>query len=321
MPKFDDAVVWAFTASGALDPSFGGTGTIARRGSAAGNCFAAAVLVGLGDRIVFGGQTFNAITAYDASLWRVLPTGATDTTFGRGGEMTDDMDRMNGSAAITGLRVVLDPLVSRTKILAVGSSATSADFFLRRYTLDGVPDVTFGADADLSGVPDSWIFKDGLGTYASGNAVAVDANGYPYVAGTSWNPANASFDAIVWRIVPSGNGIGILAAENAVAYGPAMGSFDNGNAIAVTDTGVVLVGSTGMTNNAINSVAVWRLDPSTLAADKSFGTNGLATTVGAAGGADDVAYAVAVDRLGRLVLAGYSSDDTLLKMAVWRLIP
>src|SRR6266540_1093021 len=78
------------------------------------------------------------------------------------------------------------------------------------------------------------------------------------------------------------------------------GSDDNGNAVAVQDDGSVLVAGT-VSNGGQNDFGVVRFTSGGMP-DGGFGSGGLATTDF---GANDQAYAVAIQGDGKIVVAGY----------------
>ncbi len=118
--------IWRFSASGALDPAWGGTGRVDFNASR----FLDIALQPDGRLIVANG----------ASIYRLTATGVVDTTFGSGGGTT------LGTSQVDNLAVLEDGTV-----LAGGRSATSIDVF--RLSANGAIDGDFGVNGRASHRP------------------------------------------------------------------------------------------------------------------------------------------------------------------------
>ena len=151
-----------------------------------------------------------------------------------------------------------------------------------------------------------------------GLSLAIDGQERIVIAGSSNSPT--SEDMAVWRFLPDGtldpsfNGQGWAVHDNAAG---GQGD-DRAWAVAISPAGrIVIAGlSEGPTDR---DMAVWRyLDDGTL--DPSFNGKGWLTRHDAAGGGgDDSGHGVAIDSVGRIVVAGWSDAPSgEADMVVWR---
>jgi hypothetical protein len=145
-------------------------------------------------------------------------------------------------------------------------------------------------------------------TYAS--AVAVDGNGYAYVVGSSagnfGGPSQGGFDVFVQKYSPAGDVLWTRLFGTPRGSQDEPGQDDYGTGIAVDSGGnVFVVGYTnggafpGFTNNQETDAFVRKYDTDGVELwTRQFGTN-----------ADDLAHAVAVDTLGRVIVAGITDGS------------
>lgn len=136
-----DAVLARYTASGALDPTFG-TGGRVRTGFAGQDEALSDVVIQPDGRIVaFGNSSSSsAVVRQDFLLLRYQSGGALDPVFGAGGRVTTDFDGARDMALAGALR-------ADGALLAAGESfdpLSGSDFALARYTAAGLPDPSFG---------------------------------------------------------------------------------------------------------------------------------------------------------------------------------
>jgi uncharacterized delta-60 repeat protein len=147
-----DSIVMRLLSSGVEDVSFNASGTPGRLAlGGAGQQAFKAVGVQSGDRIVTGGFDYSD---GDAKLYRILASGAIDSTFG-----TSGFTRITGAddTHISGVEVLDDD-----SIIVVGymQRGASTDTFVVKVDADGVIDNTWGGglqwiDTDI-GVPDTY---------------------------------------------------------------------------------------------------------------------------------------------------------------------
>ncbi|MCA8924610.1 MAG: IPT/TIG domain-containing protein [Planctomycetes bacterium] len=311
--------------TGALDPTFNGTGVFVRDEvgvSTSSYDYLYGVTTDALGRVIAVGESNlgrTGSTNRDAVVLRLNPDGTLDPTFGVGGRVThagaaggvDDWDKAEA--------VALD---AQGRIVVTGRSYTlgspgNADLVVWRYLDDGSLDPTFNtvgfATHGNAAGGDGW---------DNGQALAIDAQGRIVVAGFSSVPLQAGQSlrdrkVTVWRFLPDGTldpafGTG---GFNVVASG----TDDEAWGVAIDAQGrIVVTGQVG--NGAAQDMGVWRfLDDGSL--DPAFGAVGQSTFDNAAGGQGiDTGYALALDAQGRILVAGRSfaaagSSD----MAVWRI--
>lgn len=266
----------AAAAPGGLDPRFDIDGRQAF--GYGGDDRATDVALLPGGRVVTAGwTTVNG----DIAVTRLTSRGAPDGSFGRGGTADIDLggdDRANAVAPAPGGAVVV---AGRTP-----GPGGEGDMAVLRLRAGGSPDPGFGRRGSVV-----------LGS-ARGDAaydVAVDRAGRTLVAGEGGPGA----DIVVARLTRRGGldrGFGRRGRATVD-----LGGIDLGTALALGRDGRIVVA--GATTEGDGDMAVARLRPDGRP-DAGFGVRGRRRVD--AGGAD-VAHAVAIDRRGRIVLAGTTS--------------
>lgn len=141
-----DFTVVRYTASGALDPSFGTGGKITTDFFGE-NDNALTVAIQNDGKIVVAGDAYNPANGSDFALARYTATGKLDNTFGDRGKTTTDILGSNDN--IYGLALQGDG-----KVVVAGTSfnftAGNSDFALARYTAAGTPDLSFDSDGKVT---------------------------------------------------------------------------------------------------------------------------------------------------------------------------
>ncbi|MBN1898508.1 MAG: SBBP repeat-containing protein [Spirochaetes bacterium] len=206
------------------------------------------------------------------------------------------------------------------RYLITGQSDNSGgnyDMVLWRINPGGSLDTTFNSKG--------WVTHHnaaGGGTYDMGSAVAVDSTGRIVVAGGS---IGTGWDMAVWRFNPDGafdtnfgtNG-GWVTHNNAGGGN----SHDIGYDVAIDTNGRIFIAGYS-DGGATDDMALWCF-ASNGTLDTNFGTNkGWVTHHNAAGGnANDQGYAVAIDTIGRILVAGESGRaGNNYDMTIWRYNP
>lgn len=264
-----EAVVVRYTASGALDPAFGGDGIVQLDFEPGPWDDAAAVAIDGSGRIVVAGQTASdpACTSYCyAAIARLTADGALDPTFGGNGTVTNSVSLSNASA------VAID---AGERIVVGGGSSIS------RYTASGAPDPTFSGD----GTAPIDLFLMGL---------ALDGNGRIVASGYSDGNVPAARLLANGQLDPTFDGNGYAVRKIAP------GSWDYPNAMAVDGSGRVLVaGLALLPGETQGRLFALRFTPSG-ELDPTFGGGGIVL-----GNPNSWANGVAVDDSERPLLVGY----------------
>ncbi len=191
-----DIAVVRYTASGALDPTFGTGGKVVTDFDLdeSGN----SVVVQSDGKILVAGYSSND----DFAVVRFTSSGALDTAFGTNGRIITDFDGSSDYASSVALQ-------ANGKIFVAGSTSKlgSSDFAVARYTTSGVLDNSFGEAGKVS--------TDFGGAQDFGSSVAVQHDGMLVVAGRSGN----SFAVVRYEgetapeVALSGNGTNIANGE------------------------------------------------------------------------------------------------------------
>ena len=290
----------AQAAPGDLDGSFG-TGGIVRTDFGAVNPFedAAAVLVQPDQKIVAVGTSSGCCGDGNIALARYSAAGTLDPTFGSGGKVLTDLQ----SASIdVGVGAALQP---DGKIVVVGQTyaglATGFDFFVARYLPGGALDPTFGNGG--------FVIQDllGAGGYDTAYAVAVQKNRRIVVAGTSTAADGIHYDVAMVRYRPDGRVDKGFGKKGLVLAGPAPASDDWAYGLAIDKKGRIVVAGQTYDAGETDFLAA-RFHPNGKP-DTSFGSHGYAKLDL---GGDDVAWGLALQPDGRIVLAGSSDGDFAL---------
>jgi uncharacterized delta-60 repeat protein len=276
---------------GSLDPGFGIQGKSVEDFPGVRD-FLTSVVVQPDGRIVAAGQAEPGLT--DFAVLRYLADGTLDPSFGGGdGKVTTDFIQAVGSYdSAWGVALQEDG-----RIVAAGYKAEGAqhDVTLARYLANGDPDPGFGGG-------DGKVITDFQGGHDSAAAVAIQPDGKIVVAGGSTTvPGNQSRFALA-RYLPGGDPDPDFGTGGQVVT-PVPGGSGYAYALAILKNGkLVVAGAAGSQVNRDLAVARYLPDG---APDLTFDDDGLATLD--LGTPFDVAYAVAIQKGGRILCAGTNS--------------
>jgi uncharacterized delta-60 repeat protein len=235
---------------------------------------------------------------------RVTPAavGGLDATFNFTGLSEIAFD-LGGSKLDLGAAIAIQ---GDGKIVVVGSAqngVTDIDFAIARLNPDGTLDTTFGSNGLRTiGIDQSAPFVD------RATAVAIDSLGRIVVAGTATAGTGNDTDFAVVRLLPNGD----LDAEfdsdgrQTVAFDVVGGTLEDRAAGVVVDAQnrIVVAGTVAAADAGDFDFGVARLLENG-APDTSFNSTGLVQVGFDLGGANaDTASAIAIDSLGRIVVAG-----------------
>ncbi len=273
---------------GSLDTGFGTGGKVIT--AFGGDDVARAIAIDSGGKIVVAGYSWNGTN--DFALARYNVDGSLDTTFDTDGKVTTPIGIGNDIA----YAIAID---SGGKIVVAGNSNNgNNDFALARYNpADGSLDTTFDGGGKVT-TP--------IGTGADGAyAIAIDSACKIVVAGYSYNGTN---DFALARYNVDGSLDTTFGTSGKLTI--AIGSNDDvAQAIAIDSNGKIVVA--GYSSNGSNfDFALARYNPNgTL--DTTFDSDGkLTTPIGTT--TADVAFAMAIDSAGKIVVAGESNYDFAL---------
>lgn len=249
-------LVLVLAGPGAVDYTFGTSGTGRVLTGADGNNAVAAMVQQPDGRILYAG--FASAAQTNSVVGRLLTNGAIDTSFNTSGVRTVDMSPSGADS------VAAFALQSDGRIIAVGYATPSAglqDFGVFRLTVDGALDTSFNTNGTR--------LIDLGGTQEGAAAVEVLPDGKILIAGDT--NASGGKDLTVIRLNPNGTLDTTFGTGGSVLLdlGAADDSFTS---LAVQTDGKILLG--GM---SAGQFFVSRLQPNG-ATDASFGTAGMALT-------------------------------------------
>jgi uncharacterized delta-60 repeat protein len=285
-------------ASGALDPSFGGTGKVS---TAFGGDDTGMVLQSDGKIIMVGG---TAGTGSDFALARYDTDGTLDETFGAAGTglVTTDLSGTADDARAVALQ-------SDGKIIVVGSSrvGTNDDFAIVRYLANGTLDTTFATAGKVT--TDFGGFRD------RALAVTILPDNRILVVGDAIMPSPGNTDFGIARYTPNGapdttfDGDGKLNVDIGGGVDIAQNVLLQGTSGAFLVSGVLTLPGSPVLEHA----GIARFSDSG-ALDSGFGTAGRRTFTGQA-----VGEALALQADGHILLAGHTLVAGLRHFALMRL--
>jgi uncharacterized delta-60 repeat protein len=232
--------------------------------------------------------------------------GDLDPSFGTGGKV---LTNFSGCSNCTNSNDGANAAAIQTdgKIVAAGFSSTfEPDFALARYNIDGSLDTTFGS----SGTVTISLSPGGINIV---NAVAIDTEDKIVVAGVSTVSGSGSQDFSLIRLNTDGSLDTSFGSGGKVTTEFGDRNSASANAIAIqADNKIVVAGSSFVNGLSDFALARYNTDGSL---DTSFGTGGMVLT-DFNNGNNDVANALAIQKDGKIILAGFSnaigSDGFLL---------
>lgn len=318
--------------AGALDPTFGTSGTILntfRQGDLGTEAGVRALLVypdadthgNAGKVLAVGLLSLPSTntTERDFALFRYHPDGTPDTTFGTNGVVTTDIaghtDIAYGAALDAAGRVV----VAGYAYHPISATATAATFAVARYTPDGSLDSDpvsgFGPVDSATGRHAGKLTTVFLTGGSTARAVAVQPDGKIVVGGYAYNGSNDDFALV--RYLADGSLDASFGSGGRVAtpIGPGL---DQARALVLQADGKILLAGSAFNGKDRDFALVRYQSNGTL--DGSFGTGGKVTTpigVTVLGKnkkvivvPEDEAAGLALDAAGRPVLAGYTTGTS-----------
>lgn len=303
-------------AEGDLDSSFDGDGRVAVGFDLGSLRYDAgwAVVPLPQERVALVGYVGNASDVAEAGAARLLASGALDGTFGSGGKVRYGFSTA-GSPSDTAIAAVAQP---DGKLVLVGATFTDAheeDFLVVRLLANGALDPGFGAGGrtviTVSEGPDL------------ANAVALRADGRIVVAGTAQGVGDSDMAVVQLTAAGAPDASFGPGGVRLVDFGLGGNGDDAAFGVAIAGDGdVVLAGRAEVAAGPVYDFAVARLRADG-APESGFGSGtGRVTVPFDLGGEDsDEGGAVALDPLGRIVVAGSAQQSsTVSAVAVVRLL-
>ncbi|MBU0483316.1 MAG: hypothetical protein KKB30_02220 [Proteobacteria bacterium] len=314
-----DMVIWRYTDSGLLDPTFGnGHGFVIHNDAAGGDGddMGYDITIDATGKIYVTGYSQNATQEADMAIWRYTDSGLLDTTFGNGAGYV----AYNGAAGgnDVGRSIILD---STGRILITGAiynDAAETDMVIWCYTDTGSLDSTFGDNSNGFTIHNSAAGGDGEDV---GHAITLDSTGRIYIIGRSQNDAQI-YDLVVWRYTKAGildttfDTDGFLIQPN-----PAGSNDENkGNDITIDPAGRIYVTGQSRNISPYSEMVIWRYNDTGIL-DTSFGgSNGF--TVFNNTGDETNSYAsnsITLDPDGKIYVTGYRKNTALESdMIIWK---
>lgn len=181
-----------YTTAGVLEASFNGAGIVRYGADGAGDAVGTSIVIDASQRIVVGGSRSSAAGAdkADAAVWRLLPTGALDTSFNGAGFASH-----NGAAGGNDAEEVRGVAIDASGRIVLAGSSKNSDAIVKmvawRYTAAGVLDTSFGGTG---------FFVDPGGRKSTARGVRIDGQGRLVFAGQKNSETDA--DLGIWRINP-----------------------------------------------------------------------------------------------------------------------
>jgi uncharacterized delta-60 repeat protein len=290
-PVFHAALA-RYNSNGQLDPTFGAGGKVIAALDAGGDGLSAIALQADG-KIVAAGSVIHDNWQLSFLLARFNPNGTLDTTFGNQGVVATNFG--DSTAAANALVLQPDGRIVLAGVSGAGPYSELNDFALARYNSNGSLDQSFGNGGKVK-----THFPGVYNTGSRATAAALQADGKLVVSGAYKNEATPRAFALA-RYNTNGSLDTTFGSGGMVTTG--MGS---GDAIAfsvallsggrIVTTGYLQVGH----RNHDFALACYN---SSATLDQSFGIGGRVTT-DFFGATDDIAYGLAAQSDGKLVLAG-----------------
>ncbi len=280
--------------AGSLDPAFGpaGVAVIAFPGEPA---FPKALILQPDGKIMIGGRLTLADGDHFA-LFRLMPNGTLDTTFGTAGVAETRIGTMTNEPG----RIVAQP---DGKILFAGTVYRSdADIALLRFNTDGTLDTTFGTNGVV-------LTNFEPGSTDQGAAVALMPDGRIVVSGQAQLPGfPPTRGAAFVRYLADGS-LDTTFGTGGYTTVVVRGKGDQASSLALLPSGKIV--ATGLSLDP----TVFRLDLLALrldadgSLDTTFADGGAFVSTGGPG--SDYANGVRLDSSGRVVIAGAANDSEI----------
>lgn len=309
-----DFAVARYNQDGSLDPSFDGDGKVTTAFSPDGGDHPSSIALQSDGKIVVAGTERGLPTAYRIALVRYNANGSLDTSFDGDGKVMGPFSTSANSVAIQ----------SDGKIVTGGAKLnpfpTYEVFCLFRYNADGSLDTSFDGDGQVT-------TRIGIGTSAA-TTLAVQPNGKIVAAGSATFSSDWREDFALARYNTDGS-LDRSFDWDGIVITPIRQTLDYAFGVAVQTDGKIITAGWSLRPNSVDyDFAVVRykangsLDdtPASFSALSSWDAS--ESLYGGGGkvfvdlGGKDMAFGLALDSLGRAVVAGESNQ----RFAIVRLL-
>jgi uncharacterized delta-60 repeat protein len=290
-----------------------------------------AVQITSNGRYLVAGTSKNATNGHEAALWKFLPNGSLDTTFGTSGVVHFGSTGVGGGTEDIVADMRLD---SSGKAILVGSTTNASggkELAIWKYQSTGAIDTTFGTSGSLhSGAPGIAGVAAAANVVDEGLAVRIDSQGLLNILGTTKNLSNGT-ELFLRRYSANGtldSTFGTSGTYHSGTTGAAgatgAATFDVGKSFEIDSQGRLIV--TGLSVNASGKkeMAIWRFTKNG-APDTTWGTQGVLVfgSTGAAGGTGgnlhDEGNSLLIDSENRYLIVGSSLNAAgATELAIWR---
>ncbi|MFA5432404.1 MAG: T9SS type A sorting domain-containing protein [Candidatus Paceibacterota bacterium] len=290
-------VLVRYNHDGTLDSTFNGDGKIVTSMST-GFDEALSLAIQTDGKIIVAG--YSEPNRKYFALARFNTDGSFDNSFGTNGKLTTAVGTYSDNATSVAIQ-------SDGKIVAAGNSSDggiSYGISLARYNSNGILDTSFSDDGKLT------YFYSSMGIMIS--SLVVQPNGKIILGGMSTNAnqhlvmarfnSNGTFDSLF-----GSNGIVITSIDSNSCRGYSLTLQPDGK--------IIMAGSAYNSTNHDFALLRYNVNGSL---DSTFAINGIITT--SIGTGNDVAYSVAIQSDGKIVLGGFSINNTNSYFALARYI-
>ncbi len=295
--------------NGNTDPTFGGgTGRVVNPCSLFVASSASAVHLLPDGRILLAGSLLYGGSG-DFLVWRLLPDGSCDDSFGQFGTRVIAFD-LGGANLDEVTALVVDPVEETIVVVgAAGYPGSDIDFGVARLMPNGDLDTTFSGDGKTT------IAIDFAGADPDlAHAVAIDRLGRILVGGAAWNRNGGAYEFALVRLLTDGSSDASFGSAGVLAWGYNAGGSNNEliRGVAIWPDGeIVAVGELG-TAAAGQEWVVLRIGPN--------GIPVIGVTHGSFGGGPAAAKAVLLQGDGKILIAGFGMVSASFDFGIARLL-